>query len=259
MLIDEQGWAEAGPSGAIGHPTSFSALFYQAGRESALQFALGAVPQILSCYVANARFRAMDVDRYTRVVAVAGTDSLRDIISNLRVGLAHSPAPDLLQARAKVHAGVLATYRDCAPGLVGACMTSLRIVLVGHSLGAGLACLAAHALVSAHGYRATDVMVVCLGAPRLGNARWAHAYDAVVPNTLRVETTIDPVPKLPPPWGWRHVGRTLRLNKDGEEVGRGFGLLRHLLYAARHNPSPAVGHSLSEYANAIRAHLALPA
>lgn len=228
----------------------------QLQRTKWVESALAAAPRIADCYRADARFSHFDESASTRVVAIAGTDSLNDIINDLRMELTPaSVTPDLLLAGARVHAGVLATYHKCADDLLSACLPTRKLILVGHSLGAGLACLTAYALVALHRFSADDITVVCLGSPRLGDAAWAKAYDALIPATLRVETSIDPVTKLPPPWGWRHVGQTLRLNADGEEKGTGFGALLHLLYACRCAKIRAIGHSLFDYTAAMRLYL----
>lgn len=91
-----------------------------------------------------------------------------------------------------------------------------RCVIVGHSLGGAIATLAARAV------RDTDTLpveaVITLGAPRVGSARFASAYNATPAGfaasdatlgdrTLRLVNGDDPVPTVPPVWlGFRHVG-----------------------------------------------------
>jgi triacylglycerol lipase len=89
------------------------------------------------------------------------------------------------------------------------------LVITGHSLGAGLAVLAASRVVAAGG----DVsQVYTYGAPRAGLKDFAAAYNDVLgSNTYRVINHIDIVTRVPLlVQNYRHVGR--RMYFDGNEA-----------------------------------------
>ncbi len=88
------------------------------------------------------------------------------------------------------------------------------LVITGHSLGAGLAALAAARLVASN----TDVdHVYTYGSPRVGLKDFATAYEAALgPNTFRVINHIDIVTRVPLLLqSYRHVGRRMYFDGAG--------------------------------------------
>jgi hypothetical protein len=89
-----------------------------------------------------------------------------------------------------------------------------RLVITGHSLGAGLAVLAAGRLVSAN----TSVdNVYTYGSPRSGLRDFAAAYEGLLgANTFRVINHIDIVTRVPLLFqNYRHVGRRMYFDGAG--------------------------------------------
>lgn len=211
---------------------------------------LDAIPRLLDCYRSDHRFAVYDLEDGTRVVCIAGTDSLKDIINDLRARL----VPATAIPGVKVHAGMLDAYLSCESAIRVACVPATKLLLVGHSMGSAIANLLAFSLVTNYGFDPLCIEVVTLGSPRTGNRRWSRAYDDAVPMTWRVATELDPVSRLPPPWGWRHVGQSLCLDEDGHEAAGGWALILHLLYLVRVAPVKVVGHSLFDYTRALRLH-----
>lgn len=215
---------------------------------------LDAIPTLLDCYRND---RRVDVINYgtARIVCVAGTDSFDDVINGLRVRMVpevlttHSPAKG-----ARVHVGMQDTFLACKSALVQASLDAEDLVIVGHSMGASLACFLAYALVTDYGFLPERIEVVCLGMPRVGNAAWSKAYDAANIRTFRVEHELDPVTCLPPPWGWRHVGMRLRLREDGSQAGPWwFAFMLYAVYALSAKSIKLRGHNLYDYRAVILA------
>jgi triacylglycerol lipase len=125
----------------------------------------------------------------------------RDFLTDLDVRLAAFPG------EGRVHAGFLAALDD--RGLYAALAADFASVagpvfLAGHSLGGGLAILAAARFVAEGVVPAARLRVVAFGCPRPGDAAFAAAYPV---RAWRVVHGRDLVPSLPPRrLGYRHVG-----------------------------------------------------
>jgi hypothetical protein len=87
-------------------------------------------------------------------------------------------------------------------------VTSLTIC--GHSLGGALVTLLA--LDVAANTRFTSPVVYTYASPRTGDPSFADTYDQVVPNTYRIASRLDLVPKLPFPPLYQHVVESYELN-----------------------------------------------
>jgi hypothetical protein len=234
---------------------------YRGGVRNAILAALQCLPRVQECYDSDARIRTCIAEHNPaeRLIAFSGTDNATDVLADFWANRVRSDlTPAMNMARATVHEGFLARYREWQDQ---ACIFSLPtsprapVTLVGHSMGGVFACFTAYLLVTVHRVPTAQVSVVALGMPRAGNAAWMRTYDAAVPNTLRVETLADPVPRLPPPWGWRHVGTRLRLNTDGEPTSGNWSIAAHAL-ACLTLRRRMVLHSLPDYRGALLAHLA---
>jgi triacylglycerol lipase len=102
-------------------------------------------------------------------------------------------------------------WSDIVPAVTG---NERGLVITGHSLGAGLAVLAAGRLVAA----ANDVdHVYTYGSPRTGLKDFAAAYNAALGmNTYRVINHIDIVTRVPLLLqNYRHVGRRMYFDGNG--------------------------------------------
>ena len=94
-----------------------------------------------------------------------------------------------------------------------------HVFVTGHSLGGALATLFACELSrrSASGSRAVgrDPLTVTMynfGSPRVGDGVFCDAYNALVPDSVRVVNRADLVPTLPALLGYRHVERGVRVS-----------------------------------------------
>lgn len=145
------------------------------------------------------------------VVAFAGTASVADWLTNLRIGkvpleTAVVPVPG------RVHAGyarALASAWDALlPTMERAESRDRHIILTGHSAGGALAVLAA-----AHLSPDSDVEVWTFGAPPVGDRAFAAGY-AHSARTHRIELGADAVPRLLAVT-YRDVGTCWYLPGDG--------------------------------------------
>ncbi len=90
-----------------------------------------------------------------------------------------------------------------------------RVWFTGHSLGAALATLAAAR------WGDPGAGLCTFGSPRVGDAAFADRFP--LPDHPRVVHLNDLVTVLPPPIGYRHVGRVIHLKDDGTlDDGTGF-------------------------------------
>ena len=91
-----------------------------------------------------------------------------------------------------------------------------HVFVTGHSLGGALATLFACELgQSASGpgpARDVTVTMYNFGSPRVGDGAFCDAYNALVPDSVRVVNRADLVPTLPALLGYRHVERGVRVS-----------------------------------------------
>ncbi|HEX5138103.1 MAG TPA: lipase family protein [Planctomycetota bacterium] len=133
----------------------------------------------------------------TVVVAFRGTNSLERFPQNLKLLLER-------EGEGKVHAG----YREAVDLVwprLEAHLGERPAWFAGHSLGGGLAVVAAARYAATRG-------VVTFGAPRVGDRDYRDAFPAPA---FRFVNNADMVPDLPPGLGYRHVGRLLYFDRDG--------------------------------------------
>ncbi len=102
-------------------------------------------------------------------------------------------------------------WQEILPHVTG---TDRGLVITGHSLGAGLAVLAAGRLVATNG---TVDHVYTYGSPRTGLKDFADAYQGILGmNTYRVINHIDIVTRVPLlVQNYRHVGRRMYFDGNG--------------------------------------------
>jgi hypothetical protein len=140
------------------------------------------------------------------VVAFAGTDPL--VPANWLTNFDTLPAPD------DIHSGFERATKAVWPELRSAVLAggggSKPLYLVGHSLGAALAVIAAKLLHNDGLARVSAVYT--LGMPRCGGRRFVADYgDELGSSTYRLVHGDDIVPTVPPSeLGFRHVGCLLR-------------------------------------------------
>jgi len=134
----------------------------------------------------------------TVIVAFRGTNSIERFPQNLKLLLAP-------EGEGRVHAG----YRE-AVDLVWPRLSKhlgdRPVWFTGHSLGGGLALVAAARHTPARG-------VLTFGAPRVGNRDYRDAFPTPA---FRFVNNADMVPDLPPGIGYHHVGRLLYFDRAGD-------------------------------------------
>ena len=109
-----------------------------------------------------------------------------------------------------------------------------RLLFTGHSLGGAVATVAAVCLGNEPWTAGSSVEVHTFGSPRVGNAGFVRAFDAVVGSSIRVFHEGDPVSMMPTKSPFQHVSGGMRLPsfasiEDLEPDVWGFSLLRAAL------------------------------
>lgn len=128
------------------------------------------------------------------VIAFRGTDSEQDWLTDAYVVQENYP---YLKDAGKTHKGFLGMYSSCRPQLINAINTlppNISLYITGHSLGGALAVLCALDIAANTNLRP---FMVNFGAPRVGCPSFAAAYNARVPNSIRVVNIFDAIPHLP--------------------------------------------------------------
>jgi len=156
---------------------------------------------------------AIEQESGAAVLAFRGTQTFVDLKEDLRMhqvafefgGQIHS---GFSQAYLAVKQPVLEALRAASPPLT-------RLVVCGHSLGAALAVLVSASVASL--MPGLELSLVCFACPRIGDAAFCRAVEALVPLHVRVQNEADVIPGLPPavfpnmrrlsaPWFYGHAG-----------------------------------------------------
>lgn len=147
------------------------------------------------------------------VIAFRGTefDDPRDVIADMKVRLVPGPF-------GRVHRGIAEALDEVWEGVLDAATAASQggeiLWLTGHSMGAGLALLAAARLAS-EGLKPRGLQVY--GAPRVGDEDFARGFSRHLGSmTVRHVNDNDVVARLPPEdMGYRHVGSLVYYERDG--------------------------------------------
>ena len=160
------------------------------------------------------------------ILAIAGTESLKDVEVDFRVGRVHLNDNTTLGTKEKnagdrifVHRG----FRDYADvvlgdGLAERLKTSLEknpnatLYLTGHSLGGAVATIVAIRLADA-GLSTAQVKAITFGAPAIGSHALAATYADKIDLT-RVVMSGDVIKKSLRALGYVHFGKTLKYNQS---------------------------------------------
>ena len=126
------------------------------------------------------------------LVAFRGTErGMRDWLTDLNGWLSRHPKGG------KVHGGMLRAWQSAKDSIIAVLEEHNpdEVYLTGHSLGGGLAEIAAVDLSS-------DYWVGCItyGAPKVGNVRFAEIFQELVDSWVRVANACDIVTYLGPRW-----------------------------------------------------------
>lgn len=231
------------------------------------------------------------------IIAIPGTQNARDVKMDINAQratmkfIAQVLGPDALHPEAlttKVHKGFYARYQEVIPDIIkdiqdhygkGVSQDDLSILVTGHSAGGAVAVLVGSHLVSKNIFH-TDAMspiplkdfgnlrsmcntptsavkMITFGAPRVGNAEFAKAFNECVgaDNLIRVINQGDPVPTVPPRPIFKHVGFRVKFAFDkknglmvqaaqGSELKEGW---KHLKIGRFMKSFKASRHSATDY------------
>jgi len=108
-----------------------------------------------------------------------------------------------------IHSGYYKSYIKLRPKLYTKLTTYLPctepVIVVGYSMGGGLASLCAFDIAVSYSLFCIDVHCITLGSPRTLNKKGSMLFSSRV-NIKRVKYGNDLITKLPPPIGFYHVG-----------------------------------------------------
>eukprot|EP00897_Mesotaenium_endlicherianum_P005430 jgi/Mesen1/4915/ME000246S04141 len=174
------------------------------------------------------------------VVAFRGTEQTK--LKDLQTDLSLVPAelnPErtggMFSDDMTVHGGFLKAYDAVRSRLVhtvhsivmsegqGSDKDRWRVYITGHSLGGALATLLAYDLRTSRLTRgaAFDVSMYNFGSPRVGNKRFAEAYNSLIKDSWRVVNRRDIIPTVPRLIGYCHVCCPIFLSAGGTTVAEG--------------------------------------
>ena len=167
-------------------------------------------------------------------------------------------APQLGELDGRVHSGFRAALNEVWAAVEASLEVAAKpIVVTGHSLGAGLAVLAAARAVG-FGHRVASVYLY--GCPRPGLADFRSAYDRRLQSlTFNVINHIDLVTRVPfLAQGFRHVGRRMYFDALGDfhqDAGAWHIAADDLRYRLRHfGRIQSIGlgpHAMGAYVNSV--------
>ena len=154
------------------------------------------------------------------VIAIRGTEGIREWINDAEFGLVPSP---FLAGAGHTEDGFTEMYNSMKTGLDPSTPTVTRalstiafprpvtsLTICGHSLGGALATLLALDVAANTAFK--NPTVYTYASPRTGGPQFAATYNQVVPNTNRIASRLDLVPKLPLPPLYEHVLGLFELN-----------------------------------------------
>lgn len=142
-------------------------------------------------------------------LAFRGTEDKRDILADIDV----RSHPISTKHKVKVHRGFYEQFEVVNPSINKYIDDVFmndpeikRIVITGHSLGGGLATIAAY--IYAIKYPSLLVSCHTFGSPRVGNSEFVNDFDKVVKDNWRVYHYQDPVCMIPLSFRFNHLSNT---------------------------------------------------
>jgi predicted lipase len=138
-------------------------------------------------------------------IVFQGTRDVTDILADVDATLTTDP-----NYPGMVHAGFAGALDTVYPQIKSQIPSTVnRICCAGHSLGGALAILAQSRLTR-DGF---DVLGYSFGSPRVGNPDWSAAWK---PEHYRVVNGVDPIPHVPFPPLYKHVGEFIWIDEQGQ-------------------------------------------
>lgn len=126
------------------------------------------------------------------VIAFAGTDSTKNILTDLRVTDRAFPACALQKTR--VHAGFLKAWNAVRDQVFDVVKGKTKVTCTGHSLGGALAMLAGLDIACSL-ENIKDISVITFGAPAVGDELFVDSFSQKITRSVRVVNPLDPVPR----------------------------------------------------------------
>jgi hypothetical protein len=148
-------------------------------------------------------------------VSFRGTTDLADWLADIDA----LPAPYLpIGGFGQVHAGFQQVYElvrgSIAANLAAATAGCDQILVTGHSLGAGLAVLAAPDIFRNMPPNTIEPRLITFAGPRVGLSDFVAAFNATIESCYRVVNFLDIVPHVPPA-PYVHVGAEIGVDSGG--------------------------------------------
>jgi Lipase (class 3) len=157
------------------------------------------------------------------VIAIRGTEGVYEWVQDCRFGMVPCPC---VAAAGNTEDGFTSMYSSLRTGpdpasatVVGALATlpfpqpvdaQTSVTICGHSLGGALVTLLGLDVAANSIFK--NPTVYSYASPRTGDPTFAAMYNHLVPNTFRIASRIDLVPKLPLPPLYGHVDQLFELN-----------------------------------------------
>ena len=143
------------------------------------------------------------------VLAFEGSQDLKDA----KIDLNYSKLiPYKNHPFAKVHGGFWTAYKSIQDEIYNLIKNHQidHLMVVGHSLGGALATIASLDLAEVLDIHIHKILMVSLGAPRVGNLQYTQLYDSKVDEYYRLTHGHDPVVQLPYRlMGFHHIGHEI--------------------------------------------------
>lgn len=144
----------------------------------------------------------------TLIVLGTCPESFQNWLSDVSISKLDLPYPGAKDAA--IHSGFWHAYNNTAlrPGIHSALKDEFlggqsmfskpRLVVTGHSLGGAMAYLAALDLQKSFDISKSEIRVVTVGSPRVGNQMFAKFFSRMIPQSTRLVNNLDIVPTMPP-------------------------------------------------------------
>ncbi len=175
-------------------------------------------PQFATCAASDAQAYAFKMGGCTEtplILACRGTSSIQDAMVDASLALVPFEFADGKQKTGVcVHKGFYQQFKGILPQVdllyKGHLAGGGMLLCTGHSLGSGIAALAA--LYYAEQFP-QQVAYIGFGTPRVGNPALVKTFNTVVLDRSRVANGRDPINKVPPPVGYAHVGAEVHIGR----------------------------------------------
>eukprot|EP01129_Flabellula_baltica_P012080 TRINITY_DN539_c0_g2_i1.p1 TRINITY_DN539_c0_g2~~TRINITY_DN539_c0_g2_i1.p1 ORF type:complete len:305 (-),score=61.74 TRINITY_DN539_c0_g2_i1:45-959(-) len=155
-------------------------------------------------------------------IVIAWRGTVITDITNWANNFKFIPVPYMNNNTMKVHTGFLKSYLGVYPQFKNAvrkaqsiCPTC-QVKVTGHSLGGALAVLSAMDVSDILNISSSDIRLITLGMPRVGNSNFADYVSTKVSESWRLVNQRDIVPHVPPKFlGFRHPGTEVWVQESG--------------------------------------------